>query len=74
MFTDENLAKAEKLADFAALRGRTLLELAMSWLAAQHPVASVIAGAKTAVQVRANSVAAGWRLSAAELSQVTKLL
>jgi aryl-alcohol dehydrogenase-like predicted oxidoreductase len=74
MFTDENLAKAEKLADFAALRGRTLLELAISWLAAHHPVASVIAGAKTAVQVRANSVAAGWRLSATELSQVTKLL
>ncbi len=74
MFTDDNLAKAEKLADFAALRGRTLLELAISWLVARPVVASVIAGARTAVQVRANSIAAGWRISEADLSQVTKLL
>ncbi len=74
MFTDDNLAKAEKLADFAALRGRTLLELAMSWLVARPVVASVIAGARTAVQVRANSIAAGWRISESDLSQLTKLL
>jgi aryl-alcohol dehydrogenase-like predicted oxidoreductase len=74
MFTDGNLAKAEALADYADRRGRTLLELAISWLVAHRPVASVIAGARTAVQVRANAVAAGWRLSASEMSEVTKLL
>ena len=33
VFTTENLAKAEKLAEFAESRGHTLLELAFSWLA-----------------------------------------
>jgi aryl-alcohol dehydrogenase-like predicted oxidoreductase len=74
MFTDENLAKAETLADFAALRGRTLLELAISWLAVHRPVASVIAGARTPVQARGNAAAAGWRLSASEIAEVAKLL
>jgi aryl-alcohol dehydrogenase-like predicted oxidoreductase len=74
MFTDGNLAKAEALADYADRRGRTLLELAISWLASHRPVASVIAGARTPVQVRANAAAAGWRLSASEMSAVTKLL
>ncbi len=35
--TEANWAKAEKLADFAAERGRTMVELAFSWLAAQAP-------------------------------------
>lgn len=74
VFTNQNLAKAEALADFAALRGRTLLELAMSWLASRPAVASVIAGAKTPVQVRANAVAAGWRMSQADLAGISKLL
>jgi aryl-alcohol dehydrogenase-like predicted oxidoreductase len=34
----------------------------------------VIAGAKTAEQVRANSSAASWKLSAADLAEVGKLL
>lgn len=74
MFTDDHLAKAEKLAVYAASRGHTLLELAMSWLAAQPAVASVIAGAKTAEQVKANAGSADWKLSAAELADVAKLL
>src|SRR5580692_2583986 len=53
VFTDENLAKVEKLAAFAEERGHTLLELAFSWLAAQPTVASVIAGATTPEQVKA---------------------
>jgi aryl-alcohol dehydrogenase-like predicted oxidoreductase len=74
MFTDGNLAKAEALADYADRRGRTLLELSISWLVSHPAVASVIAGARTAVQVRANAAGAGWRLSASEISGVTKLL
>ncbi len=61
---DENLAVVEKLSSFAASRGRSIIELAISWLAAQTPVASVIAGATTAGQVRANVAAAGWRIDA----------
>jgi aryl-alcohol dehydrogenase-like predicted oxidoreductase len=70
VFTEENLAKAESLAAFAAARGHTLLELAMSWLASRPAVASVIAGAKTPEQAQANAASADWQLSPADLSQV----
>jgi aryl-alcohol dehydrogenase-like predicted oxidoreductase len=62
MFTDENLAKVEAWTDFAASHGHTLLELAMSWLASRPAVVSVIAGAKTAAQVKTNATAADWHL------------
>ncbi len=74
MFTDENLAKAETWADFAAAHRHTLLELAMSWLASHAAVASIIAGAKTAAQAKANAAAAGWRFSETELAEVARLL
>jgi aryl-alcohol dehydrogenase-like predicted oxidoreductase len=71
--TARNRAAAEALADFAAARGRTLLELAFSWLASHRVVASVIAGAMSPEQVRANAAAAGWRLTPDELAQVDVL-
>jgi aryl-alcohol dehydrogenase-like predicted oxidoreductase len=74
IFTDENLGKAESLANFAASHGHNLLELAMSWLASQPAVASVIAGAKTAAQAAANAPSANWRLSEAELAEIGRLL
>ncbi|MEA2763869.1 MAG: hypothetical protein QOK07_273, partial [Gemmatimonadaceae bacterium] len=45
LLTEENLDKVEALIDFAESRGRTLLELAFSWLLAHRVVTSVIAGA-----------------------------
>jgi aryl-alcohol dehydrogenase-like predicted oxidoreductase len=74
VFTDANLALVESLREFAAGRGHTMLELAVSWLAAQPAVASVIAGAKTPEQVKANSSAAGWRLTAADVEAVEAIL
>ena len=71
--TDENFGKVERLERFAKSRGRTLLELAISWLAVQPSVASVIAGATTPEQVRANVAAVGWRLSAEELTEIDRL-
>jgi aryl-alcohol dehydrogenase-like predicted oxidoreductase len=68
IFTDENLATAERLIDFAESRGHSLLELAFSWLAARPEVSSVIAGAKTADQVRANATAASWKMQASDLA------
>jgi aryl-alcohol dehydrogenase-like predicted oxidoreductase len=67
---DANLTTAEKLSSFATSRGHTLLELAFSWLAARTGVASVIAGATTAEQVRANVAAASWKLTADELAEL----
>ena len=60
---DERLARAEQLEAYARGRGHSLLDLAMSWLACQPLVASVIAGATRPEQVRANVAAAGWTLS-----------
>ena len=68
-----NLALADALADFAARRGHSLLELAFSWLLSRGPVCSVIAGAMSAEQVRANVAAAGWRLTADELAEVDQI-
>ncbi|HMF99745.1 MAG TPA: aldo/keto reductase [Gemmatimonadaceae bacterium] len=74
LLTDENLDSVESLIVYAESRGHTLLELAISWLLAHRVVASVIAGASSAQQVRANVGAAGWRLSAAELAEIDALL
>ncbi|HEX5580965.1 MAG TPA: aldo/keto reductase [Gemmatimonadaceae bacterium] len=69
-FDDETMRTVEALRAFAERRGHTLLELAISWLLARDPVATVIAGATKPEQVRANAAAAGWRLSADELAAV----
>ena len=70
LLTDQNLALVEVLEQFAKSRGRTLLELAVSWLLAQPGVASVIAGATSPGQVKANTAAAGWRLTQEELAEI----
>ncbi len=74
MASDENFAKVEVLQDFVQTHGHSLLELAFSWLAAQPCVSSVIAGATTPEQVRANAAATNWKLSAEELTQVDALV
>jgi aryl-alcohol dehydrogenase-like predicted oxidoreductase len=67
IFTDENIALAESLAEFAAARGHTLLELAFGWLLSRPAVASVIAGARTPEQARLNAAAVGWSLIESDL-------
>ena len=48
-------------------------ELAIAWLNAQDGVASVIAGATTPDQVRANAAAAAWRLDPADAAAAAAL-
>jgi aryl-alcohol dehydrogenase-like predicted oxidoreductase len=74
IFTAENLELAEALGDFAEARGHSLLQLALSWLAARPEICSIIAGAKTAEQVRANSVAASWKLTPEDMTEVDRIL
>lgn len=71
--TDENLDKVEKLIAFAEARDHTILDLAFSWLLAHPTVASVIAGATSPEQVRANVAAAGRRLTDADVSEISQL-
>jgi aryl-alcohol dehydrogenase-like predicted oxidoreductase len=51
----------------------TLLEVAIGCLAAQPPVASVIAGATKPEQVRANALAGRWKPAADELARLNAL-
>ncbi|WP_378951361.1 aldo/keto reductase [Mesorhizobium sp. ANAO-SY3R2] len=68
--TEANLDKVEKLIAFSEARGKSILELAFSWLASQPIVSSVIAGATRPEQVVANAAAASWKLTAEELAEV----
>ncbi len=69
--SDSNFDAVERLGAFAATHGRSLLELAMSWLACQPNVTSVIAGATSAEQVAENAAAGLWELSADELADAS---
>jgi aryl-alcohol dehydrogenase-like predicted oxidoreductase len=68
--TDDNFARVEELTGIAEAHGHTVLELAIAWLAAQDGVASVIAGATTADQVRANAAGAEWVLTPQDLAAI----
>ena len=75
LMNDERLDLVERLMAFAEQRGHTILELAMSWLGSQPEIATVIAGATSAEQVRANAEAVeAWRISEDEFAQIDDLL
>jgi aryl-alcohol dehydrogenase-like predicted oxidoreductase len=67
--TEARLETVEALIAWAEGRGHTLHELAFAWLLATPVVASVIAGATSAAQIRANA-GVTWRLTPAEAEQV----
>ena len=68
--TDANWEIVERLKAFCAKRGRSLLELAFSWLAAHPLVSSVIAGATRPEQLEQNIKAADWVLTAEEMKEI----
>jgi aryl-alcohol dehydrogenase-like predicted oxidoreductase len=73
--TDERFDLVERLAAFAEQRDHVLLELALSWLASQRVVATVIAGATSAEQVRANTAAVrAWKLEDEDFTAVDEIL
>jgi aryl-alcohol dehydrogenase-like predicted oxidoreductase len=71
--TQDNWAIVERLEGFAAERGHTVLELAVSWLLRRPQVASVIAGATRPEQVEQNVRAAGWALTETEMQEIDRL-
>jgi aryl-alcohol dehydrogenase-like predicted oxidoreductase len=71
--SDRAFDVVEALEAFATSKGRTLLELAMSWLAHLPAMGSVIAGATSPDQVRANAGAVGWVLSDEERAEVDRI-
>lgn len=72
--TERDLQLVGVLDDYARSRDRSLLQLAFSWLAAHSEVRSVIAGASSVDQVRANIDAADWHMTEAEMAQIEAIV
>jgi aryl-alcohol dehydrogenase-like predicted oxidoreductase len=72
VLTDETFDRIDALASFAGAHGCSLLELAFGWLLSLRPVASVIAGATSPSQVRANAEAGTWRSDDTELADLAR--
>jgi aryl-alcohol dehydrogenase-like predicted oxidoreductase len=68
---DATIDRIEELRGWAEAHGVSLLDVAIGGLAAQPTVSSVIAGASSPEQVRANAAAGAWEPSAAELAELT---
>jgi aryl-alcohol dehydrogenase-like predicted oxidoreductase len=71
--TEEKLAKVEGLAEWAQQHGRSLLDVAIGGLAALPGCSSVIAGATSAEQVRANAAAGEWVPTEDDLADIGKI-
>lgn len=72
--TPANEARTDRLSAVASASGHTLLELAMSWLARQSVIGSVIAGASQAEHVRTNVTAIDWKMTTDELDAIEAAL
>jgi aryl-alcohol dehydrogenase-like predicted oxidoreductase len=70
---DDTYDKLSALESFAKERGHSLLELAFAGLLSRPVVSSVIAGATSAEQVRANVRAAEWQLTGDDLESFREL-
>lgn len=76
---DQYLASAnfdllERLEGYARDHGHGLLTLAISWLAAQPSIASIISGASRPEQLAANAAAASWNLTTKDLEDIDAIL
>jgi len=71
--TDAKLDIVEAIAEWSQQHDRTMLEVAIGGLAAQPGCTSVIAGATSADQVRANAQAGEWVPDASDLAEIDKI-
>ena len=74
LLSDDNFDRVEALEAFGAEQGVSLLEVAIGGLAARPTVASVIAGATSPDQLRANVAAGSWEPTADERAALSALL
>jgi aryl-alcohol dehydrogenase-like predicted oxidoreductase len=72
--TGDKLDRVEKLISWGAERGRTVLEVAVGALAAQPGCASVIAGAMSPEQVKANAAASDWIPTPDDLADLNRVV
>jgi aryl-alcohol dehydrogenase-like predicted oxidoreductase len=74
LLTGANFDALDKIEAWARKHGRTLLEVALSWLASQPVVSSVIAGATKPEQVKANVAATKTDLTPDEVQEIGDLV
>jgi aryl-alcohol dehydrogenase-like predicted oxidoreductase len=73
VINDRNWDLVERLREFAAKTGRSMLEVAFGWLLSKPVTASVIAGASTPEQVEQNVRAGGVTLAADEVAALDRM-
>ncbi len=69
-WTDEGWERLARLEIFAQEHNHTVTELALAWLLTKPYVSTVIAGAKEIEQIKANVLAANWKLTADEAAEI----
>jgi aryl-alcohol dehydrogenase-like predicted oxidoreductase len=72
--TDEKLDRVEALIEWAGSQGASILEVAIGGLAALPGCASVIAGATSPEQVKANAAAGDWIPTQDQLAELDKIV
>ncbi len=72
--TEAKLDKVEALAGWCDQHGHSVLEVAIGALAALPGCTSVIAGATSAEQVKANAAAGEWQPTPADLAEIDKIM
>jgi aryl-alcohol dehydrogenase-like predicted oxidoreductase len=71
--SDERYDIVERLRDYGESLGRSVLDLAIGWLAAQPYVSSVIAGVTKPEQIVANVAAASWSPTTEQLAAIAAI-
>lgn len=72
-YEEENLFKVVDVLDqIAKERGKTIPQVALSWLLRRPTVANIVVGARNEEQLRQNLGAVGWSLTAEEVARLDK--
>ncbi|MDY7100176.1 MAG: aldo/keto reductase [Actinomycetota bacterium] len=71
---DDRLATVARLTEVATAHGRSILELAISWLVGVDGVASVICGATRPEQIDQNVAAAGWSIDPDTRAEIDRIV
>jgi len=71
--SDDRYAIVDKLRAYGEQIGRSVLEIAIGWLAAQPFVSSVIAGVTNPGQITQNVAAAGWQPTDEDLQEIGRI-
>lgn len=73
VLNDANFATLERLEQFAASHGHSVVEFAIGWLVAKPEISSVISGATRPEQVSENVKAVACKLNEDELEEIDKI-